>query len=450
GSSSGSAVAVALGQVHLALGTDTAGSGRVPAALNNLVGLKPSRGVISAEGVVPACRTLDCVSILARTVADASLALSVMTARNGDPLARRPDWVLPKRKEVCRLAIPKRSDLEFFGDEQSEQAFAEAVKILESLGASIREIDFSVFRDAAAELYDGPYVSERLEAPAALLRDRPDAIHPVVATVIKKGAEYSAQDAFISQYRIALLRKQAEKLFADIDAVVVPSVPTLYTIDEVKAAPIELNSRLGTYTNGVNLLDLCALALPMGFRADRMPAGITLIAPALHDFLLAQMGQRIQDMLKLPLGATSQTYPSMSPPIQINVDSICVAVVGAHLSGMPLNGQLIERNARLISQTRTAASYRLYHLKDTVPPKPGLMRVVENGVSIEVEVWEMPIRHFGSFVSLIPSPLGIGTVLLEDGTSVKSFICEPYAIEGAKDITQFGGWKNYIRSTITA
>ncbi|HEY8100636.1 MAG TPA: allophanate hydrolase [Burkholderiaceae bacterium] len=450
GSSSGSAVALALGQVHLAIGTDTAGSGRVPAVLNNLVGLKPSRGLISATGVVPACRTLDCVSIFSRTVADANLALSVMTMRNDDSIARRPKWKVPDRQGAFRLAIPRASDLRFFGDQQAEQAFADALKILVSLGATIQEIDFSIFYETAGLLYDGPYVAERLEAASALLRDRPQTIHPVVATVIGKGHTFTAADVFTAQYKISLLRKRAAKLLSDFDALVVPTIPTHYTRAEVNADPIALNSRLGTYTNAVNLLDLCALSVPTGFRPDKMPTGITLIAPALHDVILAKFGQQIQDFLKLPLGATGQAYPAASTPIQLKTTTLQVAVVGAHLSGMPLNYQLTERNAKLLSTTTTAALYRLYHLKDTVPPKPGLMRMPENGAAIQVEVWEMPISHFGSFVSLIPSPLGIGTILLADGSSVKSFICEPYAIDGARDITEYGSWKNYINSTKTA
>lgn len=450
GSSSGSAVALALGQVHLAIGTDTAGSGRVPAVLNNLVGLKPTRYVISAAGVVPACRTLDCVSIFSKTVADASLALSVMTARNDDPVARRPEWACAADAEAFRIAIPRASDLRFFGDRQAEQAFADAVKLCASLGATIHEIDFSIFYETANLLYDGPYVAERLEAAGTLLRDRPNTLHPVVAAVVGKGNAYSAQDVFTAQHKIATLRRQATRLFDDFDALVVPTVPTLYTRAEVNADPITLNSRLGTYTNAVNLLDLCALTVPTGFRPDSMPTGITLIAPALHDLSLAIFGQRIQDVLKLPLGATGQPYPAVSAPISLTAASVRVAVVGAHLSGMPLNYQLTERHAKLVASTRTAALYRLYHLKDTVPPKPGLMRTPDQGSMIEVEVWEMPLAGFGSFVSLIPSPLGIGTIVLEDGSSVKSFICEPYAIDGAKDITAFGGWKNYIHSMATA
>jgi allophanate hydrolase len=446
GSSSGSAVALALGQVHLAIGTDTAGSGRVPAVLNNLVGLKPSRGVISAAGVVPACRTIDCVSIFARTVVDASLTLAVMTARNDDAVARRPKWEIAGKQDSLRIAIPCTADLRFFGDRQAEQAYIDAIQVLESLGATVQEIDFSLFYETANQLYDGPYVAERLEAAGTLLRDRPNTIHPVVATVIAKGNTFSAQDVFLAQHQVASLRKQAAKLFLEFDALVVPTVPTLYTRAEVNADPITLNSRLGTYTNAVNLLDLCALTVPTGFRPDNMPTGVTLIAPALHDLILAKIGQRVQDKLRLPLGATGQPYPTASSPIQLNADSIRVAVVGAHLSDMPLNYQLSERQAKLVSTTTTSALYRLYHLKDTVPPKPGLMRMPENGASIEVEVWEMPTEHFGSFVSLIPSPLGIGTIVLEDGTSVKSFICEPYAIDGAKDITEYGGWKNYIHS----
>jgi allophanate hydrolase len=446
GSSSGSAVAVALGQVHLALGTDTAGSGRVPAALNNLVGLKPTPGVISTSGVVPACRSIDCVSILARTVADAALALSVMSTRNDSANARRPEWSTLPSAGPFRVAVPNPATLEFFGDDVAQQAFADALENLASVGAVLHEIDFSPFLQAAGLLYDGPFVAERLEAAGELLKTQPETIDPAVAAVIRKGDDYSAREAFAAQHQIALLRRQAAAILQGCDALVVPSIPAIYTRAAVNADPITLNSRLGTYTNAVNLLDLCALAVPTGLRSDRMPAGITLIAPALHDMRIARLAQRLQDALQLPLGATVQPYPAAPAMLPQDTASVRVAVVGAHLSGMPLNGQLQERGARRVGATRTAAEYRLYHLKDTVPPKPGLIHVAQDGVAIELEVWEMPVREFGSFVALIPAPLGIGSVALEDGSTVKGFNCDPLAVAGAKDITEFGGWRKYIAS----
>ena len=448
GSSSGSAVAVALGQVHLALGTDTAGSGRVPAALNNLVGLKPSYGLISAAGLVPACRSLDCISILARTVADAARALAVMTTHNDDLLARKPEWVDRLDLTRLRIAIPGADYLTFLGDDLARQAFEDALALLTSLGAVIEEIDFGPFVEAASLLYDGPYVAERLEAANGLLRDHPESLDPVVAAVIAKGNACTAFDAFSAQHRIAALRKRASALMNGYAALVVPTIPTIYTRADVRADPIKLNSNLGTYTNGVNLLDMCALAVPTHYRADDMPAGITLIAAALHDMRLAQLGQRIGQALRLPLGATGQPYPVVDAPLKFAPGGarVRVAVVGAHLSGMPLNGQLTERGATLVASTHTAPAYRLYHLKDTTPPKPGLMRTAHGGAAIAVEVWEMPLAQFGSFVTLIPSPLGIGTVMLEDGSAVHSFICEAYGVDGARDITEFGGWKNYIAS----
>jgi allophanate hydrolase len=443
GSSSGSAVALAMGQVHLALATDTAGSGRVPAALNNLVGLKPSVGVISNNGLVPACRSLDCISILARTVADAALAFDVMVATS---VCAHAIHAVQYEKKSLRIAVPSVEYLNFFGDEQARECFETSIQTLKDIGAVIEEINFSVFINAAKFLYDGPFVVERLEAAGDLIRFSPSEVHPVVSKVISKAEGYTALQVIKAQGKIMRLRDEAAALLANFDALVVPTIPTAYTRSAVNADPIELNSRLGTYTNGVNLLRLCALAVPTGFREDGIPAGITLIAPNLHDLRLAHIGKAIQDQLRLPLGATSQPYPEHQATSIPKAPTIQVAVVGAHLSGMPLNWQLTERKASLVATTLTSPDYRLYHLKDTVPPKPGLMRVLENGASIVVEVWEMPLSDFGSFVGLIPSPLGIGTITLADGTSVKSFICEAYGIEGAKDITEFGGWRSYIAS----
>lgn len=446
GSSSGSAVSVALGQVHMALGTDTAGSGRVPAALNNLVGLKPSRGIVSTEGLVPACRSLDCISIFARTAADAARALKVMTQVNRDPMGRPAKWAGTASRQKLRIAVPRPDELTFLGDSQAQQAFHEALEVLRSIGATIQEVSFAPFNDAAKLLYDGPFVAERLEAAGPLMQQHPEALDQVVAAVIRKGEQFSALSVFESQSKIAVLRRQALAMMAGYDALVVPSIPTIYTRAQLREEPIKRNSDMGTYTNGVNLLDFCALSVPACFRQDGMPAGVTLIAPALHDLVLARIGQRIQQQLMLPLGATDQPYPASGTPVNDAAGTICVAVVGAHLSGMPLNGQLTERQATLLSSARTAPQYHLYHLKDTVPPKPGLIRTMEGGASIDVEIWEMPIEHFGSFVSLIPAPLGIGTITLEDGSTVKSFICEGIAVEGALDVTRFGGWKNYMKS----
>jgi allophanate hydrolase len=404
GSSSGSAVAVALGIVDFALGTDTAGSGRVPAGFNNLVGLKPTRGLVSTQGVVPACRSLDCVSVFAKTCRDA-LEVFELVSKPFDPVAPR-----------FGVAVPRQ--LEFHGDREYERLFSEAVARLVALGGTVREIDFEPFLEVQSLLY-GPWVAERLAEGFPL-----DQMLPVTRKVIESGARYSAADAFRAQHRLAELREECT--FENI--LVVPGAPTIYRIAEVEADPIELNSRLGRYTNFVNLLDLAAIGVPAGFRADGLPFGITLIGPAYSDRALAAVAARFHGEGEIPTPASG----------------VQLAVVGAHLSGMPLNHELTERGARLLKTARTAWAYRLFALDG----KPGLVRA-EQGTSIEVEVWDMPARRLGDFVARIPEPLGIGTLELEDGTRVKGFLCEHHAVQGRPDISSWGGWRAYCASLRT-
>ena len=399
GSSSGSAVAVALGMAQFALGTDTAGSGRVPAAFNGLVGLKPTRGLVSNEGVVPACRSLDCVSVFAKTCREAFSVLEIIRDR-------APSVVLP---DEPRYAIPR--ELEFHGDRDYQQLFEKAVARL----PNVVEIDFAPFLEVQKLLY-GPWVAERL---ADLERWLPEML-PETRQVIEAGRGYSAVELFKAQHRLAQLKQAISR---DFDVLVVPGAPTIYRIAEVQANPIELNSRLGRYTNFVNLLDLAAITVPAGFRPDGLPFGITFIGPSGSDAALASVAGSF-------LGET---------PAERTDSPIRLAVVGAHLSGMALNHQLTERGARLVRSARTAPAYRLYALDG----KPGLVRG-EAGGSIELEVWAMGAREFGEFVSQIPAPLGIGTVELEDGELVKGFLCEAHAVRGRTDITEYGGWRAWV------
>lgn len=449
GSSSGSAVAVGAGLVPLSLGTDTAGSGRVPAMLNNIVGLKPSLGMISTTGVVPACRTLDCVSIFALTTDDAITALQVMTGPDAeDPFSReRPVASITAMPERVRLGVPQKSQLQFFGDDTAARSYDEALQRWRRLGAELIEIDVEPLYETARLLYEGPWVAERYLTIRELLETQPDAVHPVTRQITLAGAKLSAADTFAALYRLQALRKIAERSFAGIDALVLPTAPTAYTVDQVLADPITLNSRLGTYTNFVNLLDLCGLALPASIRSDGIPFGITLLAPAGRDAELASLGRVFHADTALPIGASGHSQPPLAkvtggdaPP-----EEIAIAVVGAHLSGMPLNRELTALGGRLLSATATAPDYKLYALKGTVPPKPGLLRVAPGGGSaIAVEVWTLSPAGFGSFVAAIPSPLSIGTLTLADGTAVKGFLTEPAAIEGARDISHFGGWRAYM------
>lgn len=447
GSSSGSASVVARGLVPFALGTDTAGSGRVPAGFNNIVGLKPTKGWLPNSGLVPACKTLDCISVFALTVAD---ALAVATIAGGYDAADAYSRKNPNSAKVGmpaqpRLAVP--SNPEFFGDSQNQAVYEAALGKLRELGAELQEIDFAPFQQLAEQLYYGPWVAERT---VALEGVDPAHINPVVRGIVENGHTYSACDAYQTEYIRAELSRKINDLLAGFDALVVPTSPTLRTLAEMQAEPVLFNSQFGTYTNFTNLADLCALALPAGFRDDGLPAGITLIAPAWHDQALAALGQRWQQASGLPLGATGQPLPQQPRGDTAAPGSVRVAVVGAHLTGMPLNFQLTTRNAVLVEQTTSAAHYRLYALPGSVPPKPGLARVTEDGAEIIVELWDVPQARFGEFVAEIPPPLGIGNLQLADGRWVKGFICEPYALQGARDITAFGGWRAYLASLQTA
>ncbi|MEP5232691.1 MAG: allophanate hydrolase [Alloalcanivorax sp.] len=446
GSSSGSATAVSLGLVPFSLGTDTAGSGRVPAAFTNTVGLKPTRGAISTKGVVPACRTLDCVSIFALSVDDAQQVYRVIGQFDNDDAYSRPAPAsqttgLPTRPT---LGIPK--DLPWFGDTQAKQLWEQQLEQVKQI-ADLVTVDTMVLQDAAALLYQGPWVAERFTVTESLLQQKPDALLPVIRDILEPAAALTAADGFRAQYQLAALKRQSDALMETVDALLLPTTPGIYTRAAVQADPITLNSQLGTWTNFVNLLDLCALALPGGFREDGLPGGVTLIGPAWQDHALADFGQRWQQAQPWQAGATGQPLPEPQPRAANDDDDdlITVAVVGAHLTGMPLNTQLTERGGVLLEATHTAPCYRLYALANTVPPKPGLIRNEKSGGdSIPIELWQMPVKHFGSFVGLIPAPLGIGSLETADGRWVKGFICEPWAIDDATDITALGGWRNYI------
>jgi allophanate hydrolase len=438
GSSSGSAVAVAAGLVPLALGTDTAGSGRVPAGLNNIVGLKPTLGLISNAGVVPACRSLDCVTLFALTTDDAFAALAAIAEAVGSPGA------LPG---ALRIAVPAKPGRIFFGDRRAESAFEASLKIISALGANIVEIDFAPFLEAAKLLYDGPWVAERWAAVGSFIASHPDAVHPVTRAIIETGAKPSAADAFRAFYRMEELRAAARTCFADIDVLMVPTVPAAYTVAEVEADPVQLNSNLGTYTNFVNLLDLAGLAVPAAIADDGTPFGVTFLAPAGQDALLASVGRTFHAGTGLPLGALRKPLPPLAPlPPALMPDEVAVAVVGAHLSGMPLNGELRALNARFLETAKTAPDYRLFALPDSSPPKPGLLGVARGtGRAIEVELWALRYAAFGRFVGDIPAPLAIGTLTLADGRKVKGFLVEADATKGARDISQLGGWRAFVK-----
>ncbi|MBW5415248.1 allophanate hydrolase [Pseudomonas sp. MAG002Y] len=441
GSSSGSAVAVALGYVAFALGTDTAGSGRIPAGFNAIVGLKPSLGLLSSRGLVPACRSIDSISIFAADAASAWQVARIVAHYDPEDAFSRSVPMRPIQRRQRRVAVP--AELEFFGDNQAAEAFAQSLERLrQDPSVTLSTVPFDVFTEAAALLYQGPWVAERRAAVGQLYTDQPDVIHPVVRAILAEAGRYSAVDTFNALYRLKELTHQAKQLLAGIDLLLVPTAPCLPTIEQVLADPFQSNTRLGYYTNFVNLMDMAAFALPAVPRQDGLPAGITLIGPAGSDHYLAETAASWQPLF----GGENQSDEIALAPLDSTEPSIDVAVVGAHLWGQPLNWQLLESGARRVACTTTSVDYRLYALANTEPAKPGLVRVTEQGVAIELEVWTMPLRHFGAFVAAIPAPLGIGSVELVDGRWVKGFICEPVGLVGAEDISRFNGWRAYRAS----
>jgi allophanate hydrolase len=441
GSSAGSAVAVASGLASFALGTDTAGSGRVPAAFNNLVGLKPTKGLISLQGVVPACASLDCVSIFALTVDDAETVLSVAGGNDPkDPLSRDGSQAAATGA-TFRFGVPRAT--EFFGDAANASSYQEAIATIRAIGGTAIEFDYAPFFEIAKLLYEGPWVAERMAVVEEIYRDRPEAMLPITRTIIGNADRFTAVDAFRAQYSLQELRRVTLPLWRDIDAMVLPTAPTIYTIEEVNAEPITLNSRLGHYTNFVNLLDLAALAVPAGFRSDGLPFGVTLIAPAWHDRALAALGGRFVRQLNPPLGATGHHLPPQRLH-GVRGEGTMIAVVGAHLSGMPLNHQLTEGGASLIAATHTAPHYRLYEIAGA-PPRPGLVRMANGtGCAIEAELWKVTSGLLGALLTVTEGPLTIGNVELADGRWVKGFLCEASATASARDISEFGGWRRFL------
>jgi allophanate hydrolase len=438
GSSSGSAVAVAKGLVTFALGTDTAGSGRVPAAFNNLIGLKPTRGLLSTAGVVPACRTLDCVSILASNCFDAHKVWGAAKGFDpGDAFSREPragEDAAPWLNTPLRFGVPRIEQLEFFGDEEAKALYAKAVSRIEQIGGQKVEIDFSIFRAAAELLYEGPWVAERLAAIQSFVQNHSTEMNPVVRGIIAGGNRFTAVDAFQAEYRLLDLCRAALGQWSTMDVLVLPTTGTIYTHEQVAADPVKMNTNLGYYTNFVNLMDLAAVAAPARFRSNGLPFGISIIGPAFSDEALLALAHRY-------LGGET-------PLLERTPGCVNLAVVGAHLSGQALNSQLTQRGARLKKTCRTAPEYRFYALAGSEPAKPGLARDEQfQGPGIEVEVWTIPEDQFGSFVAEVPEPLGIGNVTLDSGESVKGFVCEPYALASSTEITQFGGWRVYLASS---
>ena len=452
GSSSGSALAVSLGYVSFALGTDTAGSGRVPAAFNNLIGLKPSCGRLSTQGLVPACKTLDCISVFSLTASDAHSVLQVAQRFNPlDPWSRAASQSLRTgaiQAEHFRVGIPMKSQLQFFGDAEYERLFLLACQNIESIGGQLVELDFSSLFEAAKLLYEGPWVAERYAAIGSFIESNPDAFHPITLEIILAAKQRNAIDAFKAQHRLQVLKHAAQRLMQQVEVLMTPTAPTIYRIDEVESDPISLNSNLGYYTNFMNLLDLAAVAVPSGFRKDGLPFGVTVFAERDTDEALLMLADRLQRVSASVnrLGVKKRILPSNNMPI-ILPGFKAIAVCGAHMQGLPLNHQLTTRGAYFVKRASTSTDYRLYALSGGPPYRPGLVRVGTGGTRIDVEVWAMPESQWGGFIAGIPDPLCVGQVQLESSETVAGFLCEVYVTAAAKDISCFGGWRAYLQAT---
>ncbi|MFZ0099815.1 MAG: allophanate hydrolase [Gemmobacter sp.] len=446
GSSSGSAVAVARGLVAFSLGTDTAGSGRVPAALNNIVGLKPSLGALSTSGVVPACRTLDAVSIFALTVSDAHAVFREACGYDAadpyaGPVAAPPMSKLPP---ALRIGIPSPATIRFFGDTVQQAAFDAVCARLAEI-ATVVEVDFTPFFAIAEMLYAGAWVAERHTVVGPLMESAPEAVLPVIRRIVGRAEEMTATDAFRDLYRMAALRREVQPVLDGLDMLCVPSIPTFPTLRDLEADPIGPNSQLGTYTNFANLLGLCGLAVPAPARGDGRPGGVTLLARAGQDGMLAALGAGVEQWGVRSLGATGWPVPAALPPDDgAAPGEIEVAVCGAHMSGLPLNPELTRLGGRFLRRVSTVPEYRLFSLPGGPPRRPGLVRSATGGAAIEVEVWALPDAQFGVFMQGIPAPLSIGTLRLADGTMPKGFLCEAAATDAAEDVSAFGGWRRVL------
>lgn len=441
GSSAGSSLAVALGVASFSLGTDTAGSGRVPAALNNLVGLKASKGLISTAGVVPACRTLDCVTTFTATAREASqlLALTAHLDPRDEYSRSNPLWNDGSAFGTPRpfhFGVPRAQDLAFFGCPEGPLLFGDAIDQLKAMGGEAVELDLSPFLEAARLLYEGPWVAERYSVAGELMEQHPQAVLPVIRAVLAKAPAVTGVQTFRAQYRLQALKALCDKALEGLDCVVTPTIGRPVTRAELAAEPVLRNSELGYYTNFMNLLDYAAVAVPSGFMGNGLPWGVTLFGRAFTDQYLLSVADALQR--QQGLAAPAPTHVARN-------DRARLVVCGAHLDGLALNWQLKQRGARLLEATHSSPDYQLHALAGGPPYRPGMVRVKEGGVAIAVEVWELPSSELGSFLTAIPAPLGLGKVQLADGRWESGFICEPYGLEGAVDISHLGGWRAYLQ-----
>ncbi len=447
GSSGGSGVCVAHGIASFSLGTDTAGSGRVPAALNNIVGLKPTLGALSATGVVPACRTLDTVSVFALTVSDAYAAYSVAAVYDPEDAYARdiatPAMVAPP--STLNIGIPSQNSIRFEGDEAQAASFAATIHALKEGGATISEIDFEPLYEIAQMLYFGAWVAERYVATESLFESNPDALFPVTAKIIGSAVGKTAAETFKDFYKLKDLIAAAKPAIDACDVLCVPSIPTFASVADLEADPMGPNNMLGTYTNFVNLMDMCGIAVPTPARSDGRPGSVTILAKAGADAKTAAVATQIEAWGNRNLGATTWAFEPATLPADAPSDAIRIAVCGAHMSGLPLNHTLTERGARFVCAHRSAPDYTFHALPGAGVARPGMVRTeAGTGAAIALELWDMPLTAFGSFMKTIPAPLGIGMLTLADGSTVQGFICEAIATQGATDITELADWRKYL------
>ncbi|HEY0120799.1 MAG TPA: allophanate hydrolase [Rhizobium sp.] len=452
GSSSGSGVSVAAGLSSFSIANDAAGSGRVPAGFNNIVGIKPTPGLVSNACVSGGgcVKTIETLSVFSLTVEDGMKVLKLIAGYDPSYPFSKPEADDVPLTPVAppphfRFGVPAGAALRFFGDAEAERLFDEAIARLTAMGGEKVEVDFTPFEETQRILYDGPWISERALSLDSVFEKYSNAIHPVTRQILSKSGKFTALDTFAAIHRIAELKRDTRAVWKDLAVLLVPTTPTIYTKDEIAADPIQLNSNLGIYTNFVNLMGLCGIAVPNGFRNDGLPLGVTFLAPAFDEARAAGIAAAFHKATGLNLAKFDNPYPETAE-LSLPDGYREIAVVGAHLSGMPLNHELKERGGVFRRAVKTTGDYRLFALTGTIPPKPGLVRVTAGGAPIAVEVWALPVAGFGDFIGRIPAPLGVGKLSLDDGSAVTGFLCEGAVLEGQPDITDFGGWRQYHAS----
>ena len=448
GSSSGSAVSVGHGIVSFSLGTDTAGSGRVPAALNNIVGLKPSLGSLSSSGVVPACRTIDTVSVFAMTVEDAYNVFTILNEYDEKDSYSKSFKKLPLSlpQHPIKIGIPDKSSIRFFNDNFQSESFDRNINKLKLNDFEITPINFEPFYEIAQLLYEGSWVAERYTVIEDLLKKNSKAIHNVTRQIIKKAENFSAADTFEDYYKLSELKRKVKPILSSVDMLCVPSIPTFYSVNDLINDPFTPNSNLGTYTNFVNLLDMCGITVPTDPRIDGRPGSITFLAMSGEDNLVASTAILFEKNCKRYLGGTKFELENPNDLKEYHNSSIDIAVCGAHMEGLTLNWQLRDLGAHFVKKSKTSSHYKLFALTNLNPIRPGLLRSFsQDGNTINLEIWRIPKKNFGKFIEYVQAPLSIGSVELEDGKWIKGFLCENSGTINAKNISNIGDWREYIK-----